>query len=99
VLKNVDNMHVGIKTVAAGRGAGERHMPPNASRGAPKWGAVFFATRNIQKSVSSVSAGMGVEGQIMFLLLLFENCVSTGIKFFPKYLRRIRKSIICFFEM
>jgi len=37
-------------------------MPPASAEGAPKGGAVIFATQHIQKSVNSVEAGMGMEG-------------------------------------
>jgi len=44
----------------------EEHMPPGASRGAPKRGAVIFLRHEIYKySVSSAKAEMGVKGQIM----------------------------------
>jgi len=39
--------------------------PPDASRRGAKRDAVIFATRNIQKYVSFVEPGMGMEGQIM----------------------------------
>ena len=42
-------------------------MPQAPAKGALKEGAVahFFATRNIQNSVTFVEAGMVMEGQIM----------------------------------
>jgi len=40
-------------------------MHPGASKGVPNGSAVFFATGNIQHSVSSVEGWTGMEGQIM----------------------------------
>ena len=42
------------------------HVPQAPTEGAPKAGAVVFChTKYTKNSVSSVGAGMGMEGQIM----------------------------------
>jgi len=47
-------------------GSGQGHMPPGASREGPTIGVQYFLRHEIYKdSVSSVEAGMGMEGQIM----------------------------------
>jgi len=55
---------VDIGPAAPGRGQG--HMSGRQQRETPKWGAVIFLRYEVyEKSVSSVEAGIGMEGQVI----------------------------------